>query len=240
MKGYMTYFFEQHKRLVLGYSIVLVIALIFAVSLKTTTVPASVTILYVSIFATLATVSSLNSDREIDQLMSLPGGRKNLVRAQYLNAVFAIAASLLAAFIVTLLAYAFTGGKAHLPSPLAISLIISTAMTVIAIMQPLSMVFGRKGLLIGFAALMFILFQSVVRFLLTNGGAFIFKLLKDYVVGHEIQGISVVISDKTVLPDIFNLPNILITAGSSITLFVSSFIIARLVFSRKNFRVNKL
>ena len=102
------------------------------------------------------------------------------------------------------------------------------------------MVFGRKGLLIGFAALMFILFQSVVRFLLTNGGAFIYKLLKDYVVGHEIQGISVVISDKTVLPDIFNLPNILITAGSSITLFVSSFIIARLVFSRKNFRVNKL
>ena len=32
MKGYMTYFFEQHKRLILGYSIVLVIALIFAVS----------------------------------------------------------------------------------------------------------------------------------------------------------------------------------------------------------------
>ena len=76
MKGFMTYFFEQHKRLVLGYSVVLLVAMIFAVSLKTTTVPAAVTILYVSIFASLATVASLNSDREIDQLLSLPGGRR--------------------------------------------------------------------------------------------------------------------------------------------------------------------
>ncbi|MBE7069608.1 MAG: hypothetical protein E7386_03820, partial [Ruminococcaceae bacterium] len=112
MKGYLTYFFEQHKRLILSYSVVLVIALIFAVSLKTTAVPASVTILYVSIFASLAPVASLNSDREIDQLLSLPGGRRNLVKAQYLNALFAIAASLIASALVVLLTVAFTAGKA--------------------------------------------------------------------------------------------------------------------------------
>lgn len=144
MKGFMTYFFEQHKRLVLGYSVVLLVAMIFAVSLKTTTVPAAVTILYVSIFASLATVASLNSDREIDQLLSLPGGRRGLVRAQYLNAVFAIGSSILAATIVTALTYVFTGGKAHLPSFLVVSYVISVAMTVVAIMQPLSMVFGKR------------------------------------------------------------------------------------------------
>ena len=63
MKGYLTYFFEQHKRLVVSYAVILVIALVFAVSLKTTAVPASVTMLYVSIFATLAPVASLTSDR---------------------------------------------------------------------------------------------------------------------------------------------------------------------------------
>ena len=240
MKGFMTYFFEQHKRLVLGYSVVLLVAMIFAVSLKTTTVPAAVTILYVSIFASLATVASLNSDREIDQLLSLPGGRRGLVRAQYLNAVFAIGSSILAATIVTALTYVFTGGKAHMPSALVICYVISVAMTVVAIMQPLSMVFGKKGLLIGFAALMFIGFQTAVRFLLTNGGIFIFKLLKDYLVGHEIQGISVVISENMNMPDFFSVPSVLVTAGTAITLFVSSYIVARLVFSRKNFRVNKL
>ena len=240
MKGFMTYFFEQHKRLVLGYSVVLLIALVFAVSLKTTTVPASVTVLYVSIFASLATVASLNSDREIDQLLSLPGGRKSLVRAQYLNAVFAIATSIVAALLVTVLAFAFTGGKAHLPSPLVISYIISVAMTVVAIMLPLSMVFGRKGLLIGFAALMFIGFQSVIRYLLTNGGIVVFQLLKKYLDGHENQQIKLVISDNITMPDPFSVPSVLVTAGTAITLFVSSYIIARLVFSRKNFQVNKL
>ena len=134
----------------------------------------------------------------------------------------------------------FTGGKAHLPSALVISYVISVAMTVVAIMQPLSMVFGKKGLLIGFAALMLIGFQTAVRFLLTNGGIFVFKLLKDYLVGHEIQGISVVISENMNMPDLLSVPSVLITAGTAITLFVSSYIIARLVFSRKNFRVNKL
>ena len=170
MKGYLTYFFEQHKRLILSYSVVLVIALIFAVSLKTTAVPASVTILYVSIFASLAPVASLNSDREIDQLLSLPGGRRNLVKAQYLNALFAIAASLIASALVVLLTVAFTAGKAHLPSVQIIAVVLSVSVIVIAVMQPLSMIFGRKGLLIGFAVLMFIAFQSVVRTLLTNGG----------------------------------------------------------------------
>lgn len=240
MKGFMTYFFEQHKRLVLGYSVVLLVAMIFAVSLKTTTVPVAVTILYVSIFASLATVASLNSDREIDQLLSLPGGRRGLVRAQYLNAVFAIGSSILAATIVTALTYVFTGGKAHLPSFLVVSYVISVAMTVVAIMLPLSMVFGRKGLLIGFAALMFIGFQSVIRYLLTNGGIVVFQLLKKYLDGHENQQIKLVISDNITMPDLFSVPSVLITAGSAITLFVSSYIIARLVFSRKNFQVNKL
>ena len=39
MKGYLTYFFEQHKRLILGYSVSLVIAMILSLSLKTTTAP---------------------------------------------------------------------------------------------------------------------------------------------------------------------------------------------------------
>ena len=33
MKGYLTYFFEQHKRMALGYGAMLLIVLIFAVSL---------------------------------------------------------------------------------------------------------------------------------------------------------------------------------------------------------------
>ena len=240
MRGYLTYFFEQHKRMILSYSVVIVIALIFAVSLKTTAVPASVTILYVSIFATLAPVASLNSDREIDQLLSMPGGRRNLVRAQYLNAVFSIFASLLAAVIVTLLAMAFTGGKAHLPSLQIVSVILSVSMIVIAVMQPLSMIFGRKGLLIGFAVLTFIAFQSFVRYLLTNGGVVLFQLAKDYLAGHQIEGVSVIVNEGITLPDLLNAPSVITFAGTAITLFVSSYVIARLVFARKNFQVNKL
>ena len=240
MRGYLTYFFEQHKRMILSYSVVIVIALIFAVSLKTTAVPASVTILYVSIFATLAPVASLNSDREIDQLLSMPGGRRNLVRAQYLNAVFSIFASLLAAVIVTLLTMAFTGGKAHLPSLQIVSVILSVSMIVIAVMQPLSMIFGRKGLLIGFAVLTFIAFQSFVRYLLTNGGVVLFQLAKDYLAGHQIEGVSVIVNEGIMLPDILNAPSVITFAGTAITLFVSSYVIARLVFARKNFQVNKL
>ena len=240
MKGYLTYFFEQHKRLLLGYLVMLLIALVFAVSLKTTTVPAALTVLYISIFASLSPVASLNSDREIDELLSLPGGRKNLVTAQYMNTVFALAASLVSAALLTLLAFALTGGKAHLPSLMVVSLIISVSMIIIAIMVPLSMFFGKKGLLIGFAATMFIGFQSVVRSLLTNGGAVIYKILKDYTVGHQIEGISVVISDNMSLPDVTNPLSVVMTAGTAVTAFVSSYIIARLVFSRKNFRVNKL
>ena len=240
MKGYLTYFFEQHKRMWLGYAMIVLITLIFAVSLKTTTVPIAVTILYISIFASLSPVASLNSDREIDELLSLPGGRKNLVTAQYMNTVFALAAAIISAALLTLLAFAFTGGQAHLPSFMAISLVISVAVIIIAIMVPLSMVFGKKGLLIGFAATMFIGFQSVVRSLLTNGGAILFKILKDYTVGHQIEGISVVISDKMAMPDIMNPISVIMTAGTAVTAFVSSYIIARLVFSRKNFRVNKL
>ena len=240
MKGYLTYFFEQHKRMALGYAVMVLIALIFAVSLKTTTVPVAVTILYVSIFVSLSPVASLNSDREIDELLSLPGGRKNLVTSQYMNAVFALAAALIAAALVTLLAVAFTLGKAHLPSLMVVSLVISVSMIIVAIMVPLSMVFGKKGLLIGFAATMFIGFQSVVRMLLTNGGAVLFKLLKDYTVGHQIEGISVVISDNMALPDVTNPVSVIMTASTAVTAFVSSYIIARLVFSRKNFRVNKL
>lgn len=240
MKGYLTYFFEQHKRLILSYSVVLVIALIFAVSLKTTAVPASVTILYVSIFASLAPVASLNSDREIDQLLSLPGGRRNLVKAQYLNALFAIAASLLASALVVLLTMAFTAGKAHLPSVQIVSVVLSVSVIVIAVMQPLSMIFGRKGLLIGFAVLMFIAFQSVVRTLLTNGGVLLFQLAKDYLAGHQIEGVSVIVNEGIALPDFLNLASVLTFAGTAITLFVSSYVIARLVFARKNFQVNKL
>lgn len=240
MKGYLTYFFEQHKRLILSYSVVLVIALIFAVSLKTTAVPASVTILYVSIFASLAPVASLNSDREIDQLLSLPGGRRNLVKAQYLNALFAIAASLIASALVVLLTVAFTAGKAHLPSVQIISVVLSVSVIVIAVMQPLSMIFGRKGLLIGFAVLMFIAFQSVVRTLLTNGGVLLFQLAKDYLAGHQIEGVSVIVNEGIALPDFLNLASVLTFAGTAITLFVSSYVIARLVFARKNFQVNKL
>jgi hypothetical protein len=102
------------------------------------------------------------------------------------------------------------------------------------------MFFGKKGLLIGFAATMFIGFQSVVRSLLTNGGAVIYKILKDYTVGHQIEGISVVISDNMSLPDFTTPVSVIMTAGTAITAIVSSYIIARLVFSRKNFRVNKL
>ena len=240
MKGYLTYFFEQHKRMALGYGAMLLIVLIFAVSLKTTTIPVSVAILYVSIFASLSPVASLNSDREIDELLSLPGGRKNLVTSQYLNAVFALLGSVVSAALVTLLALAFTLGKAHLPSLMVISLVTSVSMIITAIMVPLSMVFGKKGLLIGFAATMFIGFQTVVRMLLTNGGAVLFKILKDYTVGHQIEGISVVISDNMALPDITNPVSVITTAGTAITAFVSSYIIARLVFSRRNFQVNKL
>lgn len=240
MRGYLTYFFEQHKRMILSYSVVIVIALIFAVSLKTTAVPASVTILYVSIFATLAPVASLNSDREIDQLLSLPGGRRNLVKAQYLNAVLSIFASLVAAALVVLLAMAFTGGKAHLPSLQIMSVILSVSMIVIAVMQPLSMIFGRKGLLIGFAVLTFITLQSFVRYLLTNGGVVLFQLAKDYLAGHQIEGVSVIVNEGIALPDFLNAPSVITFAGTAITLFVSSYVIARLVFARKNFQVNKL
>jgi hypothetical protein len=240
MKGYLTYFFEQHKRLAAGYAMMILITLIFAVSLKTTTVPVAVTILYISIFASLSPVASLNSDREIDELLSLPGGRKHLVTAQYVNTLFALAASVVSASVVTLLALALTRGQAHLPSFLAVSLIISIAMIIIAIMVPLSMFFGKKGLLIGFAAAIFIGFNSVVRTLLTNGGAVLFKILKDYTVGHQIEGISVIISDNLSLPDFLNPVSVIMTAGTAVTALVSSYIIARLVFSRKNFRVNKL
>ena len=240
MKGYLTYFFEQHKRLVVSYAVILVIALVFAVSLKTTAVPASVTMLYVSIFATLAPVASLNSDREIDQLLSLPGGRRNLVRAQYFNAVTSIFASLVAAALVVLLAMAFTAGKAHMPSPQIVSIMLSVSMIVIAVMQPLSMIFGRKGLLIGFAVLAFIAFQSLVRSLLTNGGVVLFQLAKDYLAGHQIEGVSVIVNEGITLPDFLNTASVITFAGTAITLFVSSYVIARLVFSRKNFQVNKL
>ena len=240
MKGYLTYFFEQHKRLLLGYLVILLITLVFAVSLKTTTVPAAITVLYISIFASLSPVASLNSDREIDELLSLPGGRKNLVTAQYMNTLFALAGALISASVVTLLAFAFTRGQAHLPSLMVVALVISVSMIIIAIMVPLSMVFGKKGLLIGFAATVFIGFQTVVRMLLTNGGAVLFKILKDYTVGHQIEGISVVISDNMSLPDVTNPLSVIMTAGTAVTAFVSSYIIARLVFSRKNFRVNKL
>ena len=240
MKGYLTYFFEQHKRMIISYSVIIIITLIFAVSLKTTAVPASVTMLYISIFATLAPVASLNSDREIDQLLSMPGGRKNLVKAQYLNSVFAIIASLAAAAVVTLLALAFTGGKAHLPSVRVVVVILSVSMIVIAVMQPLSMIFGRKGLLIGFAVLTFIAFQSFIRYLLTNGGVVLFQLAKDYLAGHEIEGVSVIVKEGMTLPDFLNIPSVITFAGTAVTLFVSSFVIARLVFSRKNFQVNKL
>ena len=240
MKGYLTYFFEQHKRLAAGYAMMILITLIFAVSLKTTTVPVAVTILYISIFASLSPVASLNSDREIDELLSLPGGRKHLVTAQYVNTLFALAASVVSASVVTLLALALTRGQAHLPSFLAVSLIISIAMIIIAIMVPLSMFIGKKGLLIGFAAAIFIGFNSVVRTLLTNGGAVLFKILKDYTVGHQIEGISVIISDNLSLPDFLSPVSVIMTAGTAVTALVSSYIIARLVFSRKNFRVNKL
>ena len=240
MKGYLTYFFEQHKRLVVSYAVILVISLIFAVSLKTTAVPASVTMLYVSIFATLAPVASLNSDREIDQLLSLPGGRRNLVKAQYFNSVLSIFAALVAAALVVLLTMAFTGGKAHLPSPQIVSIMLSVSMIVIAVMQPLSMIFGRKGLLIGFAVLTFITFQSLVRSLLTNGGVVLFQLAKDYLAGHQIEGVSVIVNEGITLPDFLNTASVITFAGTAITLFVSSYVIARLVFSRKNFQVNKL
>ena len=240
MKGYLTYYFEQHKRLAVGYAMMILITLIFAVSLKTTSVPVVVTILYISIFASLSPVASLNSDREIDELLSLPGGRKNLVTAQYMNTLFALIASVVSAAAVTGLALAITRGKAHLPSPLAVSLAVSVAMIIIAIMVPLSMFFGKKGLLIGFAATIFIGFQSIVRALLTNGGAVLFKILKDYTVGHQIEGISVVISDNMTLPDVLNPLSVMMTAGTAVMALVSSYIIARLVFSRKNFRVNKL
>ena len=240
MKGYLTYFFEQHKRLAVGYAMMILITLIFAVSLKTTSVPVVVTILYISIFASLSPVASLNSDREIDELLSLPGGRKNLVIAQYTNTLFALISSVVSAAAVTGLALAITRGKAHLPSPLAVSLAVSVAMIIIAIMVPLSMFFGKKGLLIGFAATIFIGFQSIVRALLTNGGAVLFKILKDYTVGHQIEGISVVISDNMTLPDVLNPLSVMMTAGTAVMALVSSYIIARLVFSRKNFRVNKL
>lgn len=240
MRGYLTYFFEQHKRMILGYSVMTVIALIFAVSLKTTSVPASLTILYVSVFASLAPVASLNSDREIDELLSLPGGRKNLVKAQYLNAVFAVAASIISALLMILLTYVFTLGKAHLPSPWTMTIVVSVAMSIVAVMLPLSMVFGKKGLLIGFAAIMFVTFQTVVRILLTNGGTVIFQLMKEYLVGHQIEGISLNINESMVLPDLRSPFAVFIAVSTALTVFVSSYIIARLVFSRKNFQVNKL
>ena len=157
-----------------------------------------------------------------------------------MNALFALAGALISASAVTLLAFAFTRGQAHLPSLMVVALVISVSMIIIAIMVPLSMVFGKKGLLIGFAATVFIGFQTVVRMLLTNGGAVLFKILKDYTVGHQIEGISVVISDNMSLPDVTNPLSVIMTAGTAVTAFVSSYIIARLVFSRKNFRVNKL
>ena len=240
MKGYMTHIFEQHKRMVPGYLVIIVLALIFSVSLKTTSVPAAVTILYISIFASLAPVASLNSDREIDELLSLPGGRRSLVKAQYLNTVLCIAVSMIAAVIVTLLTFALTRGEAHLPSLMTMSMVISITLMIIAIMQPLSMIFGRKGLLIGFALLMFITFQSVIRLLLTNGGAVLFKFMKDYLVGHKIEGISVVISENMTMPDLNNPMTLAVWASTAVTVFVSSYIVARLIFARRNFQVNKL
>lgn len=240
MKGYLTYFFEQHKRMMVGYSLMIVIALLFAVCLRTTTVPASATMLYVAIFATLAPIPVLNSDREIDELLSLPGGRKKLVMAQYLNSVIAIAAALFAAVIVSLLTYAFTLGQTRLPSLPASCMVFSATLIIVAVMQPLSMLFGRKGLLIGFGLLMFMVFQFMVKEILSNGGAAIYRLLKDYAVTHKIEGISIVIDLNSKMPNYLTVMNAVIWLGVSISAFASSYVIARLVFARKSFASNKL
>lgn len=239
MNGYLTYFFEQHKRLLLGYSVIFVIALILSLNTNTTTASVAVTILYISVFASLAPIASLNSDREIDQLLSMPGGRKNLVTAQYLNSVIAISASFVSAAIVTLLTLAFKH-QAKLPSLPVICIVFAVTLYIIAIMQPLSMFFGRKGLLIGFAALMFILFQSIVRFLLTNGGAALIRYAVTNIEVLENTNIKIIIGDNIGIADAFNLPTLIISACTAVTLFVSSYIVARLVFGRKNFQVNKL
>lgn len=240
MKGYMTYFFEQHKRLILGYSLILVIAMIVSLSLKTTTAPAAVTIIYVSVFASLAPIATLNSDREIDQLLSLPGGRRNLVTAHYINAVISILASFVFAAVVTLLTILIGGSSVELPSLPALCHVLALTMLIVAIMQPLSMLFGRKGLLIGFAALMLILFQTAVRLLLTYGGALITKYVRMWFSGEQTVGILAFVGDGVKVPDISRPVFLIISAGTAISAFVSSFIICRLVFARKNFRVNKL
>lgn len=240
MSGYLTYFFEQHKRMIVGYSLIIVIALLFGVSLKTTTVPASATMLYISIFATLAPVPTLNSNREIDELLSLPGGRKKFVMAQYLNSVLAVAASLFAAVVVSLLTYAFTFGQTRLPSLAASCLVFSATLIIVAVMQPLSMLFGRRGLLIGFGLLMFMVFQFLIRELLSNGGKAIYRLLKDYAVTHKLEGISVVINYNLKMPDYLTVSNAVIWMCISLSAFASSYVIARLVFARKDFTSNKL
>lgn len=240
MKGYLTYFFEQHKRMTVGYVLMIVIALLFAVCLKSATVPASATMLYIGIFATLAPVPVLNSDREIDELLSLPGGRKKLIKAQYLNSVIAIAASLFAAAVVSLLTYAFTLGKARLPSPVTSCLVFSAVLLIVAVMLPLSMVFGRKGLLIGFGLLMFMVFQFLVRELISSGGAVIYQILKDYAATNKLEGISVVINANIKSPRYFTVTNAVVWLAVSISAFVSSYVIAGLVFSRKSFGSNKL
>ncbi len=240
MKGYLTYFFEQHKRLILGYSVSLVIAMILSLSLKTTTAPVCVTILYVSVFASLAPIATLNSDREIDQLLSMPGGRKDLVAAHYINAVISLAASLVFAAAVTLLTVLFGGKSVELPSAPVVCYLLSLTLFIIAIMQPLSMLFGRKGLLIGFAALLFILFQTAVRLVLTYGGAIFAKYVSMWFKGEQERNIAEIIGDGVRLPDISRPVFVIIALGAAISVFAASFIICRLVFARRNFRVNKL
>ena len=240
MKGYLTYFFEQHKRLILGYSVSLVIALILSLSLKTTTAPACLTIIYVSVFASLAPIATLNSDREIDQLLSMPGGRKDLVTAHYLNAVFSLAASMVFATVLTLITVLFGGNSVVLPSVPVLFYVLSLTLLIIAIMQPLSMLFGRKGLLIGFAALMFILFQTAVRLILTYGGALLTKYVSMWFKGERESNVAAFIGDGVKLPDISRPVFVIIAVGAAVSAFVSSYIICRLVFARRNFRVNKL
>ena len=237
MLSFMTYFFEQHKRLILGYSVSLVIAMILSLSLKTTTAPVCVTILYVSVFASLAPIATLNSDREIDQLLSMPGGRKDLVAAHYTNAVISLAASLVFAAVVTLLTFVIGGSSVVLPSAPVIFYVLSLTLLIIAIMQPLSMLFGRKGLLIGFAALMFILFQTAVRFVLTYGGALLTKNVSMWFKGERGSNIAEIIGDGVRLPDISRPFFVIIAVGTALSAFIASFILCRLVFARKNFRV---
>jgi hypothetical protein len=64
--------------------------------------------------------------------------------------------------------------------------------------------------------------------------------MKEYLVGHQIEGISLNINESMVLPDLRSPFAVFIAVSTALTVFVSSYIIARLVFSRKNFQVNKL